>query len=122
MPVENTTKKYRNIVKQLNDEKAAHKKEKLEHSLTKDALIVMEQDRDSWRETFRKLEKEGGLFYELNSEDCLISAVIVPPYALSTYPQEIDESLITKGVYKVVNGKMEIDKEKYNTYKTGGIL
>lgn len=119
MAEKKVTRSYLNERKAHKDTMKLLKDERMEHELTKDQYVAMEIDRNEWRSEFRKREREGGLFYLLNKDGYVTEGVTVPPFAESTYPQEIDIALINKGVYKVINGKMELDNEKLRIVRGG---
>jgi hypothetical protein len=103
----------------------ALKQRNIDYDILQDQFNAMEIDRDYWQGKW-KLLQQGALIYTEDSEGYIDNCVIVPNDFVSTFTQDVPKEIGTiaynrNRFYKVVNGQLDIDKDKYKKY-IGGIL
>jgi hypothetical protein len=101
------------------------KQRNIDIDILQDQFNVMEIDRDYWQGKYRLLQ-QGALIYTEDSEGYVDNAVCIPNDFVSTFMQDVPKEIGTIAYnrtrfYKVVNGVVEIDKDKYKKY-IGGIM
>jgi hypothetical protein len=101
------------------------RKAKLDYKVLEARNHATEIDRDYWKEKHNLLQ-HGAMVYTEDNEGYINEAVVVPNDFLSTFIQDVPKEIGTiaynrNRFYKVVNGVVEIDKDKYKKY-IGGIM
>lgn len=112
-----------NISKGLINEITAHKetkdklrKKEIEYTQVVEQLKAMTLDRDYHKERYQKLQKGATIYWEANGY--IYNAINLEGYFNTTYPQVIPSD-IKLGYYKVVNGSIELDKDKKKQIRGG---
>jgi hypothetical protein len=102
----------------LNESKAAHKKDnknhKRDYEILEGKLNAVEIDRDI-KEKELNAQQRGFNWYILNDEDYIVASGQVLGGFVTTYEQPLPIN-INSGCYKLVNGNVEVDKEKLKKY------
>ena len=102
------------------------KEKNIDYKVLDSKFNAMSQEKDYWEQKFNLLQK-GAVLYTMDQFDYIDNAVLIPAYFESTFvqvvPKEIGTTIYNANrFYKVVNGNIEIDIEKYNEYKRRLIL
>jgi len=119
--MEETSKKYRNIISKLANEKVAHEKDNKqkdrEYSILESKFNTLQIEHDKLDTKFKLLQK-GFNWYVLNDDNYIVASGHVLGGFVTTYEQPLPSN-VNNGCYKLSNGTVELDKEKYR--KLGGL-
>jgi hypothetical protein len=115
--------------------------EKIAHKQTKDSLRIKSVDYTVLEEKYNavcttlqeeldkqdKLFNDGALFY-YDVDGVIKDASLIKPFHNRTFAQDIDFNIIKSALYqrnpfyRINNGKVEIDKDKYEKYRRSLVL